>query len=68
MIIVAAVETETPTIDGAKSESVGIAIVFLLFLFIFFCAYFPSVLIVLPAILTQVRQTVLGGHRVDLDF
>lgn len=38
MIIVAAVETETPsTADGAKSEPVGIAIVFLLFLFIFFC-------------------------------
>jgi hypothetical protein len=37
MIIVASVETQTPTINGAKSESVGIAIVFLLFLFIFFC-------------------------------
>lgn len=41
MIIVASVETQTPTSpDGAKSESVGIAIVFLLFLFIFF--YKPS--------------------------
>lgn len=41
MIIVAAVETETPTLaSGAKSESVGIAIVFLLFLFILF--YKPS--------------------------
>lgn len=39
MIIVAAVETETPTLaGGAKSEPVGIAIVFLLFLFILFCA------------------------------
>lgn len=38
MIIVAAVETETPTgANGAKSEPVGIAIVFLLFLFILFC-------------------------------
>lgn len=36
MILVAAVETETPTINGAKSESVGISIVFLFFLFIFF--------------------------------
>lgn len=40
MIIVASVETQTPTIDDAKSEPVGIAIVFLLFLFIFF--YKPS--------------------------
>ena len=41
MIIVAAVETETPTLhDGAKSHSVGIALVFQLFLFIFF--YKPS--------------------------
>ncbi|KAJ6116750.1 hypothetical protein N7512_006475 [Penicillium capsulatum] len=41
MIIVASVETQTPTIaGGAKSEPVGIAIVFLLFLFIFF--YKPS--------------------------
>ncbi|KAH7130621.1 MFS sugar transporter-like protein [Dendryphion nanum] len=40
MIIVASVETQTPTIDGAKSVPVGIAIVFLLFLFAFF--YKPS--------------------------
>ncbi|KAL3444466.1 general substrate transporter [Aspergillus insuetus] len=40
MIIVAAVETETPSVNGIKSQSVGIAIVFLLFLFIFF--YKPS--------------------------
>lgn len=41
MIIVAAVETETPTLaGGSKSEPVGIAIVFLLFLFILF--YKPS--------------------------
>lgn len=40
MIIVAAVETETPTgANGAKTEPVGIAIVFLLFLFIFFCEF-----------------------------
>ena len=37
MIIVAAVETETPVLhNGAKSQPVGISIVFLLFLFIFF--------------------------------
>lgn len=41
MLIVATVETQTPTLeDGAKSYSVGIAIVFLMFLFIFF--YKPS--------------------------
>lgn len=41
MIIAASVETQTPTLDsGAKPHSVGIAIVFLLFLFIFF--YKPS--------------------------
>jgi MFS family permease len=45
MIIVAAVETKTPTLSGgAKSEPVGISIVFLLFLFILMCKclfYFP---------------------------
>lgn len=42
MIIVAAVETETPNLpNGAKTESVGIALVFLLFLFILFCMSFP---------------------------
>ncbi|KAF3760344.1 general substrate transporter [Cryphonectria parasitica EP155] len=41
MLIVATVETQTPTTaDGGKSHSVGVAIVFLLFLFIFF--YKPS--------------------------
>ncbi|KAJ5204482.1 Major facilitator superfamily domain general substrate transporter [Penicillium cinerascens] len=41
MIIVSAVETETPNLaDGAKSMPVGISTVFLLFLFIFF--YKPS--------------------------
>lgn len=38
MLIVATVETQTPTLaGGAKSEPVAIAIVFLLFLFILFC-------------------------------
>lgn len=37
MIVVASVETQTPTIDGAKTLPVGIAIVFLMFLFAFFC-------------------------------
>jgi MFS family permease len=40
MIVVSAVETETPSLaNGAKSEPVGISIVFLLFLFIFFCEF-----------------------------
>lgn len=41
MIVVATVQTQTPTLKGGvKTEPVGIAIVFLLFLFIFF--YKPS--------------------------
>ncbi|KAF2691311.1 general substrate transporter [Lentithecium fluviatile CBS 122367] len=40
MLIAATVETQTPTFDGAKSVPVGIAIVFLMFLFAFF--YKPS--------------------------
>ncbi|KAF2002869.1 MFS sugar transporter-like protein [Amniculicola lignicola CBS 123094] len=40
MIIVASVETQTPSFDGAKSKPVAISIVFLLFLFAFF--YKPS--------------------------
>lgn len=44
MIIAAAVETETPDLpNGAKSTPVGISIVFLMFLFIFFCAYIPMI-------------------------
>lgn len=40
MIIVSAVETETPNMaNGAKSEPVGISIVFLFFLFILFCKF-----------------------------
>jgi len=40
MMVVPIVGMKTPTINGAKSQPVGIAIVFLLFLFIFF--YKPS--------------------------
>lgn len=43
MIIVAAVETETPSPDGLKTQPVGISIVFLLFLFIFFCKATPNI-------------------------
>lgn len=42
MVIVATVETQTPnTPSGAKTESVGIALVFLLFFFILFCESSP---------------------------
>lgn len=41
MVIVASVETQTPTPGGAKTEPVGIALVFLLFFFIFFCELNP---------------------------
>ena len=41
MIVVATVETQTPTNDGVKSRPVGIAIVFLLYSFIFFCKCSP---------------------------
>jgi len=37
MLVVATVETRTPSYDGVKSQPVGISIVFLLFLFAFFC-------------------------------
>ncbi|KAF2739987.1 general substrate transporter [Polyplosphaeria fusca] len=40
MVIAATVETQTPSADGAKTTSVGIAIVFIMFLFAFF--YKPS--------------------------
>jgi len=40
MVVVASVVTQTPSSPkGAKSEGVGIAVVFLLFLFAFFCEY-----------------------------
>lgn len=39
MIVAATVETQTPTIGGAKTQPVGIAIVFLMFLFAFFCKF-----------------------------
>lgn len=42
MVIVAAVDTETPDLaGGAKSKPVGISIVFLLFLFALFCKFSP---------------------------
>jgi len=41
MLIAATVETQTPLINGAKSQPVGIAIVFVMFLFAFFCQSSP---------------------------
>jgi MFS family permease len=37
MLIAATVETQTPSIGGTKTQPVGIAIVFIMFLFAFFC-------------------------------
>jgi hypothetical protein len=37
MIVAATVGNETPSVGGTKTEPVGIAIVFLMFLFAFFC-------------------------------
>lgn len=49
MVIVASVETQTPSLaGGAKSEPVGISIVFLLFLFIFFCELLSPLLWSIP--------------------
>lgn len=41
MLIAATVETQTPTPGGAKTQPVGIAIVFLMFLFALFCEHNP---------------------------
>jgi hypothetical protein len=69
MIIVASVETQTPnTPSGAKTESVGIALVFLLFFFIFFCELNPSFLFIGKILTTYYRQAFLGSHSLDLDI
>lgn len=68
MIIVAAVETETPDLaDGAKTQSVGIALVFLLFLFILFCEFSSSHFLKKITKLGR-RQTFLGRNGLDLDI
>ena len=69
MIIVAAVDTETPTSPkGGKSEPVGISIVFLLFLFAFFC---KSIILFQPytSTVTNIgnRQAIMGCNSMDLD-
>lgn len=66
MIIVSAVETETPSPNGVKTQPVGISIVFLLFLFIFFCKILPIVHFEFS--LTSLRQAFVGSYRVDLDI
>lgn len=64
MICSATVQTQTPTINGGKSHPVGISIVFLMFLFAFFCRLHLS----LPDMLhlTSHRQAIMGRHRLDL--
>lgn len=67
MIIVAAVETETPDLaNGAKTQSVGIALVFLLFLFILFCESSSSCFLRKITKL-ECRQALLGCYGLDLD-
>lgn len=65
MVIAASVETQTPSFDGAKSRPVGIAIVFLMFLFAFFCKLFPYQLYPKPLLIIN-RQAFMGCHRLDL--
>jgi MFS family permease len=42
MLIAATVETQTPSVGGTKTQPVGISIVFIMFLFAFFCKSSPS--------------------------
>jgi MFS family permease len=63
MVIAATVETQTPSFDGAKSQPVGIAIVFVMFLFAFFCKSSRSSA---WTSLTRPRQAVMGRHGLDL--
>jgi MFS family permease len=65
MVIAASVETQTPSFDGAKSQPVGIAIVFLMFLFAFFCKSSPDPSDTKPS-LTFYRQAIMGCHCLDL--
>lgn len=68
MLIAATVETQTPTLpSGAKSEPVGIAIVFLMFLFALFCKSSPLSTISIPTRTNNHhRQTLLGRNSMDL--
>lgn len=71
MIIAAAVVTETPnTASGGKSESVGISVVFLLFLFAFFCKFNSGRARneTRSRRLTVSRQAFLGRNRVEYVF
>jgi MFS family permease len=66
MLIAATVGTQTPSIDGTKSQPVGIAIVFIMFLFAFFCKSHAP----LPSCnrcmwLNTLRQTKLGCYSLD---
>jgi hypothetical protein len=80
MFIVATVYTQTPMLpgsktkelpDGVKSRPVGIAIVFIFFLFSFFCKYKPKSgqhRHLQEVLLTPRRQTFLGRNNLDLDL
>lgn len=69
MVAVAALVTESPTsASGAKSHPVGIAVVFLLFLFAFFCKSHITVSHIVSPTNFHVRQAILGSHCLDLDI
>lgn len=57
MLTVAAVGSETPSLGGAKTQPVGIAIVFLMFLFALFCksSVWPDIHICLICLQTSLR-------------
>lgn len=63
MICSATVQTQTPTINGGKSHPVAISIVFLMFLFAFFCKSRLLSSNMLP--LTCHRQAIMGCNRLD---
>ena len=66
MLVAAAVGSETPTLPGdSKTQPVGISIVFLMFLFAFFCKFAPKYHPI-PFSKHQTRQAIVGRHRLDL--
>jgi MFS family permease len=60
MLVVATVETQTPSPDGAKTLPVGISIVFLLFLFAFFCKFHIPLLFPPTLSLTAYQTSPVG--------
>lgn len=65
MLIAATVETQTPSPGGAKTEPVGIAIVFVMFLFAFFCKFLAEPSHNNCPANNPHRQAIMGCHRLD---